>query len=90
MLNKLVDQYNNTYHSIDKKPIDANYSALTENIDTNSKVLKFNVNGTVRITKYKNIFSKDCTDNSSREILLIMFWKPILGHIKLKISTEKK
>ena len=73
MLNKLVDQYNNTYHSIDKKPIDANYSALTENIDTNSKVLKFNVNGTVRITKYKNIFSKDCTDNSSREILLIMF-----------------
>ena len=70
---KLVDQYNNTYHSIDKKPIDANYSALTENIDTNSKVLKFNVNGTVRITKYKNIFSKDCTDNLSREILLIIF-----------------
>ena len=90
MLNKLVDQYNNTYHSIDKKPIDANYGALTENIDTNSKVLKFNVNDTVRITKYKNIFSKDCTDNWSREILLIMFWKPILGHIKLKISMEKK
>ena len=32
-LNKQVDQYNNTYdHSIDKKPIDADYSALTEKV----------------------------------------------------------
>ena len=30
-LNKLVDQYNNTYHrSIDKEPINADYSAMTE------------------------------------------------------------
>ena len=30
-LNKLGDEYNNNYHrSIGKKPIDANYSALTE------------------------------------------------------------
>ena len=30
-LNKLVDQYNNTYdHSINKKPINADYSSLTE------------------------------------------------------------
>ena len=30
-LNKIVDECNNTYHcSITKKPIDANYSALTE------------------------------------------------------------
>ena len=29
-LNKLVDQYNNTYHqSGNKKPINADYSALT-------------------------------------------------------------
>ena len=29
-LNKLVDQYNNTYHhSINKKPINTDYSALT-------------------------------------------------------------
>ena len=39
-LNKLVDQYNNTYHhSISKKPINADYSALTE-IKTNSKAPK--------------------------------------------------
>ena len=41
-LNKLVDQYNNTYqHSIDKKTINADYFALTEKIDTNSKATKF-------------------------------------------------
>ena len=32
-LNKLADQYNNSFHhSIDKKPINADYSALTEKI----------------------------------------------------------
>ena len=56
--NKLVDQYNNTYnHSINKKPINADYSALTEKIATNSKALKFKVNERVRIAKYKDIFS---------------------------------
>ena len=40
-LSKLVDQYNNTYHhSINKKAIDADYSALTEKIETNSKAPK--------------------------------------------------
>ena len=37
-LNKLVDQYNKTFHhSINKKPMTAVYSALTENIETNPK-----------------------------------------------------
>ena len=63
-LKKLVDQYNNTYHhSINKKPINADYSALTEKIKTNLKAPKFKVNDRVRITKYKNIFSKDYTEN---------------------------
>ena len=57
-LNKLVDQYNNTYHhSINKEPINTVYSALTEKIEPNSKAPKFKVNDRVRITKYKNIFS---------------------------------
>ena len=47
-LNKLVDQYNNTYY----------HSALTEKIEMNPKALTFKVNDQVRITKYKNIFSK--------------------------------
>ena len=63
-LNKLVDQFNNTYHhSINKKPINADYSALNEKIETN---LNDRVNDRVRITKYKNIFSKGCTENWSR------------------------
>ena len=70
--NKLVDEYNNIYHhSINKKSINTDYSTLTQNIDTNSKAPKFTVNDTVRITKYKNIFSKSYTKNWSREIFLI-------------------
>ena len=71
-LNKLVHQNNNTYHHpIKKKTIDADYSALTEKIETNSKVPKFKVNDRARITKYRNIFSKDYTKNWSREIFII-------------------
>ena len=58
-----MDQYNNTYHhSINKKPINANYSALTGKIETNHKLPKFKVNDRVRITKYKNVFSKGYTE----------------------------
>ena len=71
-LNKMIDQYNNTYHhSINKRPINADYSALTEPNETNSKVPKFKVNDEVRIAKYKNIFIKGYTENWSREIFII-------------------
>ena len=44
-LNKLWDQYNNSYHfPINKKPINADYSALTEKIETSSKASKFQIN----------------------------------------------
>ena len=71
-LNKLVDQYNNTYyHSIHKKPINIDYSALTKNIEMNPKAPKFKVNYRRRITNYKNIFSKGYIENWSREIFII-------------------
>ena len=71
-LNKLVDQDNNTYHYyINKKPTDVDYSASTEKIETNPKAPKFKVSDRVRITKYRNIFSKRCTENWSREIVII-------------------
>ena len=51
-LNKLVDQYNNTYHhSINEKPINADCSALAHEIKTNHKALKFKVNDRVRTTE---------------------------------------
>ena len=44
-LNKLLDQYNNTYHhSVSKKPVNADYFALTERIETSIKAPKFKVN----------------------------------------------
>ena len=50
-------------------PINADYSALNENIETNSKAPKLKVNDRVRITKYKNICRKDYTENWLRETL---------------------
>ena len=43
-LNKLVYEYNNTYHrSIGKKPVDADYFALTKETEINPKSPKFKV-----------------------------------------------
>ena len=71
-MNKLVDQYNSNYHHyINKKPNNANYSDLTEIIETNPIATKFKVDDRIGITKYKNIFSKDYTKNWSREIFII-------------------
>ena len=66
-MNKLVDQYNNTYHCfIDKKPVGSHYSDLSEEIESSQKAPKFKVGNKVKITKYKNIigYRKNC----SREI----------------------
>ena len=71
-MNKLVDQYNNTYHdSIHKRPINVDYSVSTEKVEMNSKAPKFKVNDRVRTTKYKNIFSNSYNENWSREIFII-------------------
>ena len=71
-LNKLVDQYNNTYHhSINRKLINVDYSTLTKRIETNSKAPKFKFIDIVRITNYKNSSNRRYTDNWSKEIFII-------------------
>ena len=71
-LNQLVDECNNTYHhSLGRKSIHVNYSGLIEEIEPSNKTPKFKVGETVRITKYKNIFSKGCTQNWSKEVFVI-------------------
>ena len=83
-LNKTLDQYNNTYHHyINKKPINADYSALTEPNETNSKAPKFEVFDGVRIAKYK-IFLLKVTLKICQEkyLLLILFRKLILRYKK--------
>ena len=47
------------------------YSALTEQNETNHSSPKFKVNDRVRITQSKNIFSKGYFKNWSREIFII-------------------
>ena len=69
-LNKLVDQYYNTYHqSVNKKPINA--GCFCFEIETNLKAPTFKLNDRVRITKHKKIFSEIYTENWSREIFFM-------------------
>ena len=86
-LKRLVDQYNKIYHHpINKKFINADDSALTEQIKTNLQATKIKVNDKVRITKYKNIFSKDSLKTGQGKYLLsILFSKLILELTRLKI-----
>ena len=87
-LDKLVDQHNKTYHhAIFKKPVDADDSALTEEIKLSHKAPKCKAGDRVRITKYKDIFSKGYTKNWSREILVIgsvLRTNPWMDKIKTK------
>ena len=54
-----------------KKPIDVDYSDLTEKNESNPKAPKFKVDDRARITTYKNIFSKGYLENWLREIFII-------------------
>ena len=60
--NKLVDQYN--HHSVDKRLINHDYSALNEYIELSHKPSKFKINGRVKLTKYKKTFTKCYPKNS--------------------------
>ena len=44
---------------------------MNEKIETNTKASKFKVNDKVIITKHKNIFNKDYTENWSRKMFMI-------------------
>ena len=71
-LNKLVDEYRNTCHySVGKNPIHTDYSVLTEEIESCHKAPKFRFGDRVRITTYKNIFSKGYTKNWSKVLFVI-------------------
>ena len=56
-LNKLVDQYNNTYNRPET--------------EWSHKTPKFKVGSRVTFTNYKNAFSKGCTNNWLREKFVI-------------------
>ena len=67
-LDDIVNEYNNKYHgTIKMKPIDVKgntYIDFSKEV-VNDKDSKFKVGDHVRISKYKNIFSKGYTPNWS-------------------------
>ena len=73
VLDDIVDKYNNTAHrSIKMNSIDATSDCYAEyNKDSNKKDPKFKVGDHVRISKYKNIFAKEYTQNQSDEVFVV-------------------
>ena len=73
VLDDSVNKYDNiVYRTIKMKPIDVTPDSYAEyNEDSNEKDLKFKVGDHVRISKYKNIFTKGCTANWSEEVFVV-------------------
>ena len=73
VLDDIVKKYNNTYHkTITMKPIDVGDDSFAEyNEESNEKDPKYKVDDHVRISKYKNIFSKGYAPNWSEEIFYV-------------------
>ena len=91
-LSDIVNEYNNTYHrtikmkSVDDK--DNTYVAFLKEV--HEEDAKFKVGDHVRISKYKNIFAKRYTPNSSeeafaiKEIKNIVPWTYVISHLNSK------
>ena len=78
VLDDIVNEYNNTVHrAIKMKPIEVTDDYYAEsngtafNQNPNKKNPKFKVGDYVRISKYKNIFSKGYTPNWSEQVFVI-------------------
>ena len=73
VLDDIVNKYNNTVHrTIKMKPVDVISDSLAEySEDFNEKDPKFKVGDCVRISKCKNLFAKEYTQNWSEEVFII-------------------
>ena len=77
-LDDIVNEYNNIYHkTIKMKPVDVKDNTYIDSMELHSAGLHFNkdpkfkVGDHVRISKYKNIFSKGYTPNWSDKFFVI-------------------
>ena len=72
-LDDIVNEYNNTYHrTIKMKPVDVKDNTYIDfKKEVNDKDPKFKIGDHVRISKYKNIFAKGYTPNSSEKVFVI-------------------
>ena len=73
VLDDIVRKYNNTVHSsIKMKPKDVTNDSFVEyDQESNKKDPKFIIGDNVRISKYKNVFSKSYTPNGSEEVFVV-------------------
>ena len=83
----LVDQYNNTYHhSINKKLINTDNSDLTEKFRTIQKLLNLKLIIESELLSIRIFLVRVILKiGQEKYLLLILFCKLILGHIKFKI-----
>ena len=79
-LDDIVNEYNNTKHKTTKmKPTDVkNNTYIDFGREVNDNDPKLKVGDHVRISKYKNIFSKGYTPNWSEEVFVIKKIKNIV------------
>ena len=64
--------YNNTYSTIKMKPVDVKSSTyINSSKEINDEHPKFKIGDIVRISKYKNIFTKGYVPNWSEEVIVI-------------------
>ena len=72
-LDNIVNKYNNKYHRATKmKLVDVKLMTFIDSSkEINEEDLKFKIGDIVRISKYKNIFAKDCVPKWSEEVFLI-------------------
>ena len=72
VLDDIVNEYKNTKHNtIKMKPIDVKDNKREYIDEQNEKRSRFKIDDRVRISKFKNIFAKGYTPNSSREIFIV-------------------
>ena len=89
-LDYIVNEYNNVFHSTNKmKPVDVKPNTYTDSIkEINDKDAKFKIGDIVRISKYKNIFTKGYVPNCSKEVFVIkkikntMLWTYVISDLK--------
>ena len=72
-LDGIVNEYNNTYHrTIKMKPADVKDNTYIDfEKEVNNKDPKFKIGDHVRISKYKNSFTKEYMPNWSEKVFLI-------------------
>ena len=71
-LDDIVNKYNNTYSTIKMKPVDVKSNTYIDfSKEVNDKNPKSKIADNVRISKYKNVFTKGYNPNWSEEVFVI-------------------